>query len=569
MITDLRIVDLGVIDEASVELSPGLTVVTGETGAGKTMVVTGIGLLLGGRADPKSVRVGARRALVEGRFADPPRAIATIVADAGGELEGGELLLSRQVTAAGRSRCYAGGAQLPVTVCGDIAADLVTIHGQSEQVRLASPERQREIVDRYGGKGLAKVLTTYRDRFEAHRRARTELDTLTAEAQARAREVDLLRFGLEEIEKVAPEPGEDTALAAETRRLQASDDLRISTQQGMEALAGEEQMSAVGEAREGALGALGAARKALEELSGRDPDAADLATRAADAGYLVEDLIGDLSRYSSRLDSEPGRLEAVAARQAELAGLTRKYGDDCDAVLAWSAEAARRLGELEGSDARIDELAATVAALAAELTDLADQLTTRRRKAAKALGTKVVAELGALAMPHARMEFAITRTELGRHGQDQVELLFSANPGSEPRPLAKVASGGELSRIRLGLEVVLADDGHHGTFVFDEVDAGVGGKVAVEIGRRLATLARHAQVVVVTHLAQVAAFADRHYVVVKSDDGQVTTSGIAEVTEEDRATELARMMAGLDTSESALAHAGELLATVAAHRTGG
>lgn len=569
MISDLRIVDLGVIDEASVELSPGLTVVTGETGAGKTMVVTGIGLLLGGRADPKSVRVGARRALVEGRFADPPPATATKVADAGGELEDDELLLSRQVTAAGRSRCYAGGAQVPVTACGDIAADLVTIHGQSEQVRLAHPERQREIVDRFGGKALAKVLASYRDRFEAHRRARSELDTLRAEAQERAREVDLLRFGLEEIEKVAPESGEDTALTAETRRLQASDDLRISAQQGIEALAGEEQMSATGETREGALGALGVARKALEELGGRDPDAAELATRAADAGYLVEDLIGDLSRYLSRLDSEPGRLEAVAARQSELAGLTRKYGEDCDAVLAWSAEAARRLAELEGSDDRIEELAATVATLDTELAELADQLTARRRKAARSLGRKVVAELGALAMPHARLEFDLTRSDRGRHGQDQVELLFSANPGSDPRPLAKVASGGELSRIRLGLEVVLADDGQHGTFVFDEVDAGVGGKVAVEIGRRLATLARHAQVVVVTHLAQVAAFADRHYVVVKSDDGQVTTSGIAEVTEEDRASELARMMAGLDTSESALAHAGELLATVAAHRTGG
>ena len=279
-------------------------------------------------------------------------------------------------------------------------------------------------------------------------------------------------------------------------------------------------------------------------------------------------MAADLARYLDTLDAEPGRLEWIAARRSALAGLTRKYGTTIDEVIGWSAESAVRLDSLQSSDDRIDLLAARVTELDRQLTELATAITAARTVAARAFADQVVSELAALAMPHARLAFQLSPAALGPHGADQIELLFSANPGSEPRSLGKVASGGELSRVRLALEVVLAAGREAGTLVFDEVDAGVGGRVAVEIGRRLARLAQASQVVVVTHLAQVAAFADRHYVVIKADDGQVTTSGVQLVSDEERAAELARMMAGLETTESALAHAGELVELAAATRLG-
>ncbi|WP_375433021.1 DNA repair protein RecN [uncultured Friedmanniella sp.] len=559
MIDELRITDLGVINEATLALDPGFTVVTGETGAGKTMIVTGIGLLLGERADPRSVRSGAERARVEGSFLVADEALAERVSEAGGAVEEGELLVARHLTAAGRSRAYLGGAQVPLAVCGELTSELITIHGQSEQVRLAGAERQREILDRSAGPELAETLERYRSRYAERRTTAGELARLRAEGLARAREINLLTFGLTEIERVAPEPGEDLALAAEADRLRSADDLRLAASTAIAAIAGAEDEAG------GALTGVVLARKALETES--DPEAADLGRRLAEVSYTLGDVAADLARYLDRLDAEPGRLEWIAGRRSALAGLTRTYGASVDEVLAWSAEAVTRLLTLESSDDRIVELEARVGALDAELAELAGRLSTARAAAAERLSADVLAELAALAMPHARLIFQLTSTDLGPYGADRVDLLFSANPGSEPRSLAKIASGGELSRVRLALEVVLAADAGQHTLVFDEVDAGVGGRVAVEIGRRLAALARHSQVVVVTHLAQVAAFADRHYVVVKSDDGQVTTSGVVRVAEEQRAAELARMMAGLETTDSALAHAGELVELAVSSRS--
>jgi DNA repair protein RecN (Recombination protein N) len=562
VIEELRITDLGVINDATIALHPGFTVVTGETGAGKTMVVTGIGLLLGGRADPRAVRNGADRARVEGRFRDVEPALAARVEDAGGQLDDGatgpELLVARHLTAAGRSRAYLGGAGVPAAVCAEVTSRLITIHGQSEQVRLAAPDRQREILDRFAGPRLAELLTQYRARYAERRSAVAELTALRDAAQARAREADLLAFGLAEIETVAPEPGEDVALAAEAERLQSADDLRLVVSSALAALAGSDDEAG------GAMTGVGVARKALDGQT--DTDIAALAGRLAEVGYALGDVAADLARYLDRLDAEPGRLEWIAARRAALQGLTRKYGNTVEEVLAWSADAAARLATLDSSDERIAALAERTAVLDGELADLAGRITAERARAATAFSERVLEELAALAMPHARLVFALTTGDLGPHGADSVELLFSANPGSEPRSLAKVASGGELSRVRLALEVVLAAGAEHQTLVFDEVDAGVGGRSRRRPGRRLAALARHAQVVVVTHLAQVAAFADQHYVVVKADDGQVTTSGVLPVAEEERAAELARMMAGLETTDSALAHAGELVELAEAAR---
>ncbi len=565
MLSELRITDLGVINDATLDLDAGLTVVTGETGAGKTMIVSSIDLLLGGKADAGAIRTGADRARVEGIFRVADDGLTAAVAEAGGRIEDGDLLVCRHLTAAGRSRAYLGGAQVPAALCGEITGELVTVHGQSEQVRLGRADRQREILDRYAGPKLAAMLACYGRDWTDRRRAAAELDDLCTNARQRAREVDLLTFGLDEIAAVEPQPGEDDALAAEAARLQAADDLRSAAAAAMAAIAGDEDDPAAGG---DAMSALGAARKAVDQLAALDPGAGELGRRVTELSYLVADVAGDLSHYLAGLETTPGRLEQIAERRSRLAQLTRKYGTTVDEVISWGADAARRLAGLETSDDRIAELRARIADLDVRLGQQAAAITSLRRRAAGRLSEQVLAELSALAMPHARMEFAVTGAEPGPYGSDQVELLFSANPGTEPRSLARVASGGELSRVRLALEVVLAGDRNGGTFVFDEVDAGVGGKVAVEIGRRLATLAEHAQVVVVTHLAQVAAFADRHYVVAKSDDGQVTTSGVTRVVEQERSAELARMMAGLDRTDTAIAHAEELLALAASHRCG-
>ncbi|HVD79715.1 MAG TPA: DNA repair protein RecN [Propionibacteriaceae bacterium] len=560
MITELRIADLGVIKDATIGLHPGLTVVTGETGAGKTMVVSGLGLLLGGRADPRSVRGGSERARVEGRFKIENPELLQRASQAGGELDDDELIVARHVTAAGRSRAYLGGAQVPAGVCAELTAELVRIYGQSEQERLTEAGRQLQLLDRFAGAAVLGPLSRYSDLWSEDRAARVQLAQLRAEAQSRAREIDLLRFGLEEIERVGPTPAEDVALAAEALRLQSADDLRDSAHSAVQALAGPEDEAG------GALAILYAARKAFEWAVSRDAAAAPLGDRLADATYQLTDLTADLVHYLEGLDSQPGRLEQIAERRAQLSTLTRKYGTTCDEVLRWAAESAVRLSHLEQSDERIATLTERVEQLTAELTSLAGEIGLARREAAARFSELVLVELAALAMPHARLSFEVAGADLGPSGADRVDLVFAANPGNELRSLGRVASGGELSRVRLALEVVLAADREAVTLVFDEIDAGVGGKVAVEVGRRLARLSQHTQVVVVTHLAQVAAFADRHYVVVKADDGQVTTSGVVPVADEDRAVELARMMAGLDTTDSALAHAGELVELAASSR---
>jgi DNA repair protein RecN (Recombination protein N) len=558
MLVELRIADLGVIGDATIEPGPGFTAVTGETGAGKTMIVTGLALLAGAKADPRLVRNGAARALVEGRWVVGEGQLEAL-ADLGAELEDGEVLVSRQL-GANRSRMAVGGASVPLATGSSLVGEWVTVHGQSEQLRLGTPERQLEVLDRYAGTALALELGPYRDDYAARRAAAAELVELRTQSQARARELDLLRFGLDEIAKTDPQPGEDHALAAEAVRLQAVDHLRQAAHAALVALAGDEDdYDAVD-----ALSLTGAARKALASAVDKDAALAPIAEELAGAAAGLADVASELASYATGLDADPLRLEWIAARRSELAHLTRKYGETVDDVLAWAADAAVRVTRLDAGDARIEELEATLRALDDRLAAAAGRITALRRAAATELAKLVAEELKALAMPKARLAFDLAPAELGPHGADAVSLMFSANPGSPPGPLGKVASGGELSRVRLALEVVLATEASGQTFVFDEVDAGVGGAVALEIGRRLARLAERCQVVVVTHLAQVAAFADRHYVVAKSDDGSVTTSGVRLVEADERVDVLARMMGGLDSSDSSLAHARELLDTVRA-----
>ncbi|MGI5950994.1 MAG: DNA repair protein RecN [Brooklawnia sp.] len=557
MLVELRIADLGVIAAATFEPSPGMTVVTGETGAGKTMIVSGIGLLLGQRADAGAVRRGAARTLVEGRFTQAER-LADQLQQVGAELDGEELLVARQISKAGRSRAFIGGVQTPISRLTELAGELATIHGQSEQIRLGSPERQREVVDRAGGPALAELLERYQQTYRAREQARAERDDLQRNAQQNAREADMLAFGLEEISNVDPQAGEDDELAAEASRLQAIDDLRLLGMRASRALSGSDE----GDPDDpGAVGLVGIARNAMVEVAGLDEQAAELAASARLLGGQLNELAADVASYLSNLDADPQRLEQVTARRAALAGLMRKYGSSVDEVLAWAARAAARLGRLAGSEERLAELASQIAALDTELLELGGRLSALREQVAAELASKVQVELAALAMPHARLRFELKPLNApGPHGCEQVQLLFAANPGSTPAPLAKVASGGELSRVRLALEVVLASADPGQVFIFDEVDAGIGGAVAVEVGRRLARLAEHSQVIVVTHLAQVAAFAASHWVVAKSSRGEVTVSDVRSLDAAEREVELARMMGGLADSESGLAHARELLA---------
>ena len=584
MLEEVRITGLGVIEDAVLELSSGFTVVTGETGAGKTMVVTGLGLMFGGRADPARVRPGAERATVEGRLRiDPGGRVAQQVLEAGGELddEGGTLIVSRSVSAEGRSRAYAGGRSVPVSLLTYLADDLVAVHGQADQQQLLRPGRQRQALDRYAGPELHAVLTDYQRAYQRHREVRAELDELTRAARERAAEAEDLRRGLAEIERAEPAEGEDALLLAEEDRLAHADALHAAATTAHEALLGDPASGSF-EAAD-AVSLLAGARQALEAVAEHDPALAGLAGRLSEASYLVSDVAAELASYVQSVDSDPARLAAVQERRAELTRLIRTYGGlvpgpaagpdgatavpDLSAVLGWAKQAGSRLTELEGDDDRIATLADEEARLAAAVAELAGQLTELRRAAAESFAAGVTAELSALAMPHARLAVAVVPAgDFGPHGADEVEIRLAAHPGAPMLPLSKGASGGELSRVMLAIEVVFAGADPVPTFVFDEVDAGVGGKAAVEIGRRLARLARLAQVIVVTHLPQVAAFADAHLVIEKADDGSVTRSGLTRLDDAGRVTELSRMLAGLEDSEFGRAHAGELLAAAAAER---
>ena len=556
MLEEVRITSLGVIEDAVLEFSSGLTVVTGETGAGKTMVVTGLGLLFGGRADPARVRPGAGRATVEGRLRlDPDGHVARQVDEAGGELDddGTGLVVSRSVSAEGRSRAHAGGRAVPVSLLTYLADDLVAVHGQADQQQLLRPTRQRQALDEFAGPELAAVLTDYQRTYKRHREVLAELDELTGRAREREREGEDLERALAEIEQAEPAEGEDVALLAEEERLAHADALNAAATTAHEALLGDPSDGSYGTAD--AVTLLSGARQALEAVTTHDPALAGLAGRLSEAAYLVSDVAAELASYVQSLDSDPARLAIVQERRAELTRLIRAYGGlvtiaDAEpetvpdqsgtaaarpetvpaqpglgSVLAWAKQAASRLTELAGDDDRIAGLAEEELKLGQTLRDLAARLTALRREAAERFAESVSAELSALAMPHARVVVAVTpQEEFGLHGADDVEIRLCPHPGAPSLPLAKGASGGELSRVMLAIEVVFAGADPVPTFVFDEVDAGVGGKAAVEIGRRLARLARRAQVIVVTHLPQVAAFADTHMVVEKTGDGSVTRS---------------------------------------------
>lgn len=564
MIEELGIRDLGVIAEATLPIGPGFTAVTGETGAGKTMVVTALGLLLGARADAGAVRAGAKQAWVEGRWFVPDQpAIEERVADAGGELEAGELLLGRSVSAEGRSRAVVGGRSAPVGLLAELADDLVVVHGQADQQRLRSAAAQRAALDRFAGRELHEVLDAYRTAFEAWREDARELERLREAHDARRREAEELRGALDEIEAADPQPGEDQELQERADRLTNLEDLRLAASQAHELVSAE---SPVDDAPD-AVVLVENARRHLERVASHDAALAPVVEALANAGFLLADAAAELSSYVAGLDADGAReLELVQERRALLASLVRRHGTTLDDVLAFREQGGLRLLELDGDDERIGQLEASVTEAEAEVDRLAGRLTELRTEAAARLGAEVTRELAALAMPDAELHVAVEpAAEPSVHGRDQISILLRPHPGAEPRSVGRGASGGELSRVMLAIEVVIAGTDPVPTFVFDEVDAGVGGAAAIEIGRRLARLAERSQVIVVTHLAQVAAFAGNHLSVVKGTDGQVTASSVRQLEGAEREAEMARLLSGLADSESGLAHARELL-EIAAER---
>ncbi|KAB1643875.1 DNA repair protein RecN [Gulosibacter chungangensis] len=564
MLEDIEIRGLGVIDQARLPLGRGFTAITGETGAGKTMVVTALGLLLGGRSSANAVRKDAERAKVDGHLlVEADGEYAQFVDAAGGEVETftdddgrerGAVVISRQIAKNGRSRAWLGGQSVPASTLVEGGELLVAIHGQSEQLRLTQEGAQRSALDQYGGEETATALAEFSSRFEALATLRAELSELGASAADREAERERLRALIDVVEAVKPELGEDELLLRRIERLSNREQLRADIGGAHTLLAGEVPGGSLGERVRDV--------RASIDRGFRSDASLDLAAEnAADLEYAIDELAENLASYLADLDTDGvGELDSLNDRLAAIEQLKRDYGKDLEEILKDYEQAGIRLLELAGDDTRLPQLREEVTEAEQALEDAASKLTSVRQAAAERLQQEATEELRALAMPNATLVVSVTSEEkIRRHGRDRIEFLLTPHPGSDPTPLRTGASGGELSRVMLALEVVLAGANPVPTLVFDEVDAGVGGAAALEIGARLQRLARSSQVIVVTHLAQVAAFADHHVRIEKLTEAGVTSSSIRELGESERVEEMTRLLSGLTDSESGQAHAQELL----------
>lgn len=569
MLEHLSINSLGVIEETTVELDPGFTVVTGETGAGKTMVVTALNLLLGARADAGAIRAGDTKAAVEAGFVLPPehRAI-TAAQEAGAVLDEDNdlrhLVITRSITASGsgtRSRATAGGRGVPVALLSEIGESAVAIHGQSDQLRLKSVSAQRRALDAYGGQPVAETLATYRRTYTQLQEVTQQLDLLVTQAQERALEAENLQRSLEEIDNADIQDNEDEDLKERIKRLESAEEFRNAARISTTALSGDDHDLDAPSAES----LVEIARQTIQQAPGELEELEEITHRLSSVGIELADITAEISRFASSLEEDgPLALNQAQSRLAELNRLMKLYGPELSDVQAWADQQRPRLDELHGDTERIEYLTEQQQELTEQLKAHGNALTELRQEAGHRLGEQVTEELHGLLMPTARFSVDITPADQpGPHGFDDIALLLQPHPGSDPRPLGKGASGGELSRIMLALEVVLADTDPVPTFIFDEIDAGVGGEAAVQIGKRLARLAQRVQVIVVTHLPQVAAYANKHLRVNKAPNVEAgfTTSDVTELTGDDRVAELARMLAGHADSTSAREHARELLET--------
>lgn len=566
MITEFSITDLGVIPQAHLTLSPGFTVITGETGAGKTMVLSGLALLLGRKARLEIVRTGSDRATAEGRLLLPAGSAALARAqEAGADLDDdGSLLISRTVWAGkdgspGRSRAYLGGRSVPQSVLGEVADELVTVHGQSDQLRLRSAAAQLAALDEYAGPQHSERLASHRELWQKRYQLAQKIADLQSASAELQREVEVLQTGLDRIAAAELKPGEDEDLRVEAERLSSVAELRQAVGGAHAVLDGSEEGTG------GVSELLGSALRELERVADADPALGELLTRLRDLSYQAGDISVELSSYLHGLSEDPQRLDLVQSRIAELTALKKLYGPTLADVAAWETQASNRLLELDMSPERLQTLQDQLAALDDQLAASAATLTAAREQAAVELSEQVSAELAGLAMGAAKFTALVRPGTPGAGGNDEVEFQL-ADPAGAPRPISRTASGGELSRLMLALEVSLAakntgNGTQVGTFVFDEVDSGIGGATALRVGQRLRELAEHHQVIVVTHLAQVAAYAQSHLVVRKTTDAE-SVAEVTEVQDNHREEELARMLGGTST-QAARQHAAELLQQVA------
>lgn len=554
MLHELSITSLGVISSARLPLRPGLTVVTGETGAGKTMVLTGLGLILGGKATPDAVRVGAEEAVAEAIYDVPESSDGRALAVEAGAVfdDDGTVTVVRTVGSTTRSRSILGGRTVPQALLAQVGEELVTVHGQADQVRLRTPARQRQLLDAYAGPRHGEALAQYREAWRVWREAAEALARMVETEDVERARLTRLRDDLAALEEAAVQPGERAELESAGRVLAHAESLRSLTVTAHDALAGETDGTAAVH--------LEAARRALDEATTHDPSLQALATRVADYLYGATDAAQELASYLDRLEADPARLDAMHQRLSTISTAERRFGRPADELEPLRARIAQELGADAAWEDRLEAARVAHDHAHARLLEHAATVSEGRRQAAKTLAVHVERELSLLAMPDATVQMRVEPREPGPFGADDVSLLLSAHAGAPARPVTEAASGGELSRIMLAIEVVLAEAGGPAhTFVFDEVDAGVGGKAAQAVGQRLAALARTHQVLVVTHLAQVAACAAHHVVVSKASDGAVTVSHVREVAGEDRVTEIARLLSGEQDSATARAHAVELL----------
>lgn len=544
MLSELAIRNLGVLTAAGAQPGPGLTVVTGETGAGKTMVVESLRLLKGDRADASRVRTGCKKAMVEGHFTvDKPERDAVV--ELGGEIdENGEVLITRSVTDQGRSKAYLGGRAVPAGVLREVTENLITIHGQHDQLRLMSPDAQRDAVDE-SDPAIAPLRENYVKAFDTWRELARELKNKTERRRELAQEADRLRFAIEEISRVSPQAGEDESLATLVHRLQSVDQLREAASTALAIIDGDEDSFEDASA----ASALGEAQAALAAAD--DEELTRLADVLAGVTSQLSEVSADLGRFLDNLPLDPEALDEALARQHALKGLTRKYAPDLDGVIAWWKKAETKLGKLDVSEGSLEELKRKVARAEKTLRGAGQKLTRARDTAARALSEAVTGEIRALSMPNSTFGVVIQPIKPTATGCDQVEFQLDG------KKLSSSASGGELSRVMLAIEVIVSSGGS--TLVFDEVDQGVGGRAAVQIGKRLALLARTNQVIVVTHLPQVVAYAQTHIFVSKDVEKEQSESAVKVLEGEERVEEIARMMAGMDDSATGRAHATELL----------
>ena len=566
---EISIRNLGIIEESHLELSPGLNVLTGETGAGKTMILTALNLVLGGKADSALVRHSSDRLSATATFSLPlvtNKDFSEKVDTSGCSIEDNQIIFARSVTSDGKSKATANGTTVPASVLADLSTELIEIHGQSANVQLSKPARQRELLDRYGGTPVAVALEKYSSTYSAYLELRDRIKAMKNASSKRDAEIAELEDFLTGWSKLKAVRNEYSSIIDEISRLSSVEDLR----QAASIAAGS-----VTEEEAGALTALGIAKRALESAKGRDSRLDAISDQISESFYILDEASRDLLSYQASLEADPDRLNHLQERRATLNAFLKKWAGSGDpdeelVLLATRAKSGREnIADLKGGDERVAELENELKSIKQDLLRCASELTMTRTEAAKTLSNEVSAELKHLSMPHTELIVDINtpdysgllkESDFTQQGCDDISISIKAHATASKIAIGKGASGGEMSRIMLALEVVIAKTHPVGTYIFDEVDAGVGGKAAIEVGRRLNLLSKSAQVIVVTHLPQVAAWADTHFRVEKRSDGLIVESGVEKLSESDRVEEIARMLAGLEESTSALEHAAELLA---------